>query len=673
MARFGKDQVGSASNQVSEIDLATPGARYGGFLRRGQSWFCTTGLPSNIIIEVDEMLFHLHKFPLISRSGRISKLVAEATSSDDDDDDDFDGLDHAQQIRLHACRIQMHGMPGGPETFELVAKFCYGLKVELTASNVAALRCAAEYLHMTEEYGENNLIASTERFLNNIIVRSWKDSMRALKSCETLLPLAEELSLVRKCVDSIALKVCTEPSLYGWPMMDHKASLQSPSGKLIWNGNRTKTMSKNVRVDWWYEDVSILNLPLFKCVIHSMEEKGLKPEALAGALMYYARKSIPGMHRRQLGSNGSILHSASSCLVSSCSAEQLFCLETIESLLPVEEGTVTTVFLSGLLKVAMILNANESCRENLEKRLGAQLEQASVDNILIPNYSDSSETLYDVECVLRIVQHFFNTTKALVVRGDANQIHLPRASSSATPLVAVAKLMDDYLAEIASDVNLKPAKFQAILEVLPRDARVLDDGMYRAIDIFLKAHPWVEEAETDALCNMMNCEKLTPRACEHAAQNKTLPLRVVAQVLFLEQAQLRAAFAGAFEAAAARTPTAASLPSVSNATPATRLTTGQMLAWHVGSEGSQASLRPELSQMELRADLTGLRHRIAELERECAYLRRHLEHKATGWTSLSSKLGCRSMSHLTNDTSSHAQHNSLSSASSPPRIAAPYQ
>ena len=28
---------------------------------KGQAWFCTTGLPSDIVIEVDDMTFHLHK------------------------------------------------------------------------------------------------------------------------------------------------------------------------------------------------------------------------------------------------------------------------------------------------------------------------------------------------------------------------------------------------------------------------------------------------------------------------------------------------------------------------------------------------------------------------------------------------------------------------------------
>jgi len=28
---------------------------------KGQAWFCTTGLPTDVVVEVDDMTFHLHK------------------------------------------------------------------------------------------------------------------------------------------------------------------------------------------------------------------------------------------------------------------------------------------------------------------------------------------------------------------------------------------------------------------------------------------------------------------------------------------------------------------------------------------------------------------------------------------------------------------------------------
>ena len=56
-----------------------------------------------------------------------------------------------------------------------------------------------------------------------------------------------------------------------------------------------------------------------------------------------------------------------------------------------------------------------------------------------------------------------------------------------------AKLLDSYLAEVALDSNILPSKFISLAELLPDHARVVTDGLYRAVDIFLKAR-------TDAAC-----------------------------------------------------------------------------------------------------------------------------------------------------------------------------
>ena len=50
----------------------------------------------------------------------------------------------------------------------------------------------------------------------------------------------------------------------------------------------------------------------------------------------------------------------------------------------------------------------------------------------------------------------------------------------------VAKLIDGYLAEVAPDENLKLTKFRSLAAAIPEYARPIDDGLYRAIDIYLK-------------------------------------------------------------------------------------------------------------------------------------------------------------------------------------------
>lgn len=58
----------------------------------------------------------------------------------------------------------------------------------------------------------------------------------------------------------------------------------------------------------------------------------------------------------------------------------------------------------------------------------------------------------------------------------------------------------------------------------------------------MQGHPELSKSERKRLCRILDCKKLSVEACTHAAQNEMLPLRVVVQVLFFEQA--RAAMAG---------------------------------------------------------------------------------------------------------------------------------
>lgn len=52
----------------------------------------------------------------------------------------------------------------------------------------------------------------------------------------------------------------------------------------------------------------------------------------------------------------------------------------------------------------------------------------------------------------------------------------------------VSKLLDNYLAEIASEPNLTISKFQVLAEALPANSRLCHDGLYRAIDTYLKVN-----------------------------------------------------------------------------------------------------------------------------------------------------------------------------------------
>lgn len=404
------------------------------------------------------------QFPLVTKCGKIAQASEES-----------------KKTYQKTMSVALEEFPGGPDTFLIVAKFCYGMRIELTARNVVVVHCAADYLEMTDEYGEGNLLSKSESFFHKNILRNWKDCILALQSSEPVLPRAENLHLVGKCLNALSMMVCTDPSLFGWPMMMY-GSLQSPGGSILWNGINTGARIRSSESDWWFEDISYLSVSLFERLIKTMQARGIRPESLAGAIMYYCRKYLPGLGRWQGGRSGKTRTVASFSLTPAA-VDQRVLLESIEKLLPQKKGRSFCKFLLGLLRVALILNVNQTCKDSLERRIGRQLELATLDSLLIPTYSDS-DTLYNTDCIERIV-HYFVSSESSLTAFSPSSLDV-QSSSSSESLSKVAKLIDSYIAEVASDVNLKPGKIRSLAKALPESSRSLHDGIYRALDIYFK-------------------------------------------------------------------------------------------------------------------------------------------------------------------------------------------
>jgi len=180
------------------------------------------------------------------------------------------------------------------------------------------------------------------------------------------------------------------------------------------------------------------------------------------------------------------------------------------------------------------------------------------------------------------------------------------------PITMVAKLIDGYLAEVAPDENLKLTKFRSLAAAIPEYARPIDDGLYRAIDIYLKAHPYLSESDKEELCRVMDCQKLSLEACTHAAQNERLPLRVIVQVLFFEQLQLRSSIA---ECLMISEPLDGGV---------SRQLGGQPVSGehHRGGAGWPLASR---ENQTLREGMDSMKQRVAELEKECTAMRQDIE------------------------------------------------
>jgi hypothetical protein len=299
-----------------------------------------------------------------------------------------------------------------------------------------------------------------------------------------VLPDAEDLLIVPRCIDSLASKACADPTLFGWPMLEYYTA-KSLEETVVWNGISAAGKPRPLGEDWLYKQASSLRLPVYKRLIAAVRSKGMSPENVAGSLMHYARRHLSGLRRHGDNSDGAL--GTTTAVLSD--GDQRVLLEEVVVLLPAEKGVAPTRFLLGLLRTATVLHASAACRDALERRAGNQLEEAMLEDLLIPNTGYSAETLYDVDSAQRMLEQFMMTsTSAFAASPEiTDEGHLVDApSAELMPVSTVAKLVDGYLAEVGTDANLKLSKFQTIAALVPDYARAIDDGLYRAIDIYLK-------------------------------------------------------------------------------------------------------------------------------------------------------------------------------------------
>ncbi|CAN1191305.1 BTB/POZ domain-containing protein NPY2 [Linum perenne] len=445
--------------------------------------YVATELPADIVVNVGDVKFYLHKFPLLSKSSLLQKLVS---SSDE---------------------IDIQGFPGGPAVFEICAKFCYGIEVTLSPYNVVAARCASEYLEMYETVEKGNMVYKIEVFLNSSIFRSWKDSIIVLQTTRSFLPWSEELKLVSRCLDSIASKACIDTSMVSWSYTYNRKKLPSENGD--WNGERKPIIE--VPKDWWVEDLCELQVDLYQRVITTIKTKGKVSNFVIGeALHAYALRKLPGFNKTTVHNDDVLKYRSLG--------------ETLMLLLPQEKGSVPCSFMLKLLRAAIMLGCEEAERNELIRRISQQLEEATVDDLLIP-------TMFDVDVVRKIVEEFVKNEQKEQEIVPYEEVKFGSDGSK----IHVAKLVDSYLTELARDSELPFSKFLSLAEMVSSFPRSSHDGLYRVIDMYLKEHPTISKGEKKRICKLMDCKKLSAEASMHAVQNERLPLRVVVQVLFFEQ------------------------------------------------------------------------------------------------------------------------------------------
>ncbi|CAL5068453.1 unnamed protein product [Urochloa decumbens] len=492
------------------MKLMKLGARPDTFFTSGPVRSVYTEVATDLEIFVDNCLFRLHKFPLLSKCLLLQALCAESDA------------------------VELPGFPGGAEAFEACAKFCYGIAVTVGAHNAVALRCAAARLGMTEAADRGNLGAKLDAFLDSCLLRRWRDALAVLRSTPRHAAACEELGVTSRCVEAVAI-LATDPG------GGSNASASAAAG----------CSSSLSSPPWWARDLSELGVDLFWRVMVAVKAAGtVKARAIGDALSVYARRWLPNgyLPAEQAGGGGD-------------DANHRLLVEKMASLLPAERNAVSCGFLLKLLKAATVLRASPATKAELTRRAAMQLEDAGVGDLLIPSCA-GGETLYDVDAVMAILEELALRHAAAGMpegsppphaRGhhrrsrsaESSEFEGARRSTSAAAshgaMVRIGRLVDGFLVEVAKDPNLPLDKLVAIAEAVPDCARPEHDDLYRAVDTYLRVHPEMDKSSRKKLCRVLNCRKLSETASMHAAQNELLPLRVVVQVLFFENARAAAA------------------------------------------------------------------------------------------------------------------------------------
>ncbi|CAK9161374.1 unnamed protein product [Ilex paraguariensis] len=381
-----------------------------------------------------------------------------------------------------------------------MTRFCYNNgKIEISPVNVSLLFCIAHFMDMYKSVsGMHNLIEQSEKSLEEMRYWTWSELLVVLKQCQDLVPVANSSGLLDKCLDSLVGRLAFASETSPCPST---SSPDSSGIRLSCDTRSTESLRNNFfRATWWFEDLAAFNPYLVKRVIKSMLSQKFDHSIISRFLFYYQKSKF----------------------VTAASEEKQEIFEAaVDMLHSLDWRAVSCKSLFGILRVAQNLSISKCCRNKLESMIGSQLDQATLDNLLVPS-PVWTNYLYDVNLVLRFLKSF-----------------LGRGSVPLAQLKKVAGLMDLYIAEVAPDPRLRPSKFLALVMALPDSAGDSSDGIYRAMDMYLEVHADLSDEEKIRICCGLNYEKLSLEACNHLAQNPKFPSKSANHALLTQQSKLK--------------------------------------------------------------------------------------------------------------------------------------
>ncbi|MED6131793.1 hypothetical protein PIB30_013275 [Stylosanthes scabra] len=106
-------------------------------------------IPADLVIQINDITYLLHKFPLLPKCGLLQRLCYDSDSQN--------------------FSLEIHDIPRGEEAFELCAKFSYGISINISARNFVSALCAAKFLRMNDSIEKRNFVGKLEAFFNSCI------------------------------------------------------------------------------------------------------------------------------------------------------------------------------------------------------------------------------------------------------------------------------------------------------------------------------------------------------------------------------------------------------------------------------------------------------------------------------------------------------------------------
>nr|GMD04534.1 BTB/POZ domain-containing protein At3g22104 [Ipomoea batatas] len=444
-------------------------------------------VPCDLEMDVNgEEVFMVNKNVLSFYCGRIRKLFSKSKG------------------RGSNVKVIFHDFPGGAESFELIARFCYNKgNISVNPFNVSALYCGAHFMEMDKcDFGSQNLVDKMEKSLKDIRYWTWSELVVALRQCQNLVPVASSSGMLDRYLDSLIGRVASSCEASPCPSA---SSPESGGFRLSCDTRSTESLRTSIfrTTTWWFDDLASFEPFLFEMLIKQMVSKNFDHIVLSKFIFYYQKTKFAA---------------------ATTTGEKSKIMETvIEMLYLLDLSAVPCKNLFVMLRVSVHLNMSKCCRNKLQSMIGSQLDQATLDNLLLPSPLGTSY-LYDVNSVLKFLKSFLS-------RGAC--------SVPLTRLKKVAHLMDLYVAEVAPDPRLKPAKFLALIRSLPDSARDSHDRIYHAMDMYLEVHSGLPEEEKMTICCELNYEKLSTEARNHLAQNNKFPSKSAVQALISQQSKLK--------------------------------------------------------------------------------------------------------------------------------------